>query len=186
MVASPRLISDPIDGASASHHPSRNGRYAADFLRTLEESPNGDLYFQSRFLEDLRTSPKTSLGHVTYRLEDIRRDKAIYASGGCLVGSVYCFPMNRMDGQSFRLHNLGRYIYTQETAGRSPGTTPDVLLFEIERGGKAHQDQVGIDYLRLGEIHYRLFMDLEHLLCSQNGLNSDARWNHASDGHCRS
>ena len=163
---SSRDASRGASSSSDSSHSSRASREAIEFQKTLEESPNGKLYYDSAFLRSQSSSPKTFLGHVTYRLEEIRREKAIYASGGCLVGSVYCFPLVKTEGSSFRLHNLGQYIYDQETKGRSQRGAPDVLLFEIERDG-APQSPLGIDYLRLGEIHYRLFMDLEHLLSSR-------------------
>ena len=182
-----------FDSSPGSTGSSPASRDAKEFQRILEESPNGKLYYDSTFLRSQSSSPKTYLGHVTYRLQEIRREKAIYASGGCLVGSVYCFPLVKTEGSSFRLHNLGQYIYDQEVAGRSQRGAPDVLLFEIEhphgdiefehassrRGvwrtpsgnsvesGNSGAPLLGIDYLRLGEIHYRLFMDLEHLLSSR-------------------
>jgi hypothetical protein len=132
------------------------------FEEALQKSPNGWLYHHSSFIQNLQNSSTTYLGHVTFRLKEISKSQTVLASGGCLVGSVYCFPLTRQHQSHFRIHNLGEYIYKQETLGRTT-EKPDLLLFEIERK-QSSKNAFGINYLRLGEIHYRLFSELEHLL----------------------
>jgi hypothetical protein len=139
------------------------GIYRTFFDQALRESPNGRLYRDSSFLNDLGRGEKVRLGHVTYRLDEIRQSGTVYASGGCLVGSTYCFPFARATGSESRFHNLGEYIYREETAGRST-TTPDVLMFEVDLTAQPHSNLLGLDYLKLGEIHYDLFADLSYLL----------------------
>lgn len=168
----PSLLIEKWSRAHVSFHeaegtlaPARDlpGATHRQFLEAARRaSPNGGLYRRTQFLQDLGRGEKVRLGHVTFRLDEIRQSGAVYASGGCLVGSVYCFPLAQ-SGDGLRFHDLGEYIYREETAGRTE-RKPDVLMFEVDLAGKPHGNLLGLDYLRLGEIHYDLFADLAYLL----------------------
>lgn len=136
----------------------------------IKNSPNGSLYYNSGFLQDLAKEKKIYLGHITYRLKDILKSGTIYSSGGCLVGSTYCFPFTKESASKFRFHNLGEYIFQEEASGRN-GKKPDVILFEIDLSTKTHGNLLGINYLKLGDIHYDLFEELKYLLSSNELFN---------------
>lgn len=142
------------------------GIYETFFDEALQESPNGGLFYRSGFLDDLAKGRKAYLGHVTFQLDDILKTGTIYSSGGCLVGSTYCFPFTKTGNSEYRFHNLGEYIYREETAGRGENP-PEILLFEVDLAARSHSNLLGVNYLKLGEIHYDLFSDLEYLLSSR-------------------
>lgn len=135
--------------------------------RMVHESPNGALLKGNSLFDLFRNSSRVSLLHVTHSLEQITERGVLYPSGGCLVGSVYCTPLTR-DGDAFRMHNLGSYVLTREAVlaeqnGHTLGApTPLIIEVEIPRG--AYRGIVGIDYLRLGEIHLHIYQHLEYLL----------------------
>ncbi|MFA4954047.1 MAG: hypothetical protein WC641_01920 [Patescibacteria group bacterium] len=142
------------------------GTFEAFLDESIQESPNGSLYYHSEFLDDLANNRKFYLGHITFQLDDILKSGIIYSSGGCLVGSTYCFPFTKTGDSEYRFHNLGEYIFREETAGRGK-KSPEVLLFEIDLAAQSHGNLLGLDYLKLGEIHYDIFSELEYLLSSQ-------------------
>jgi hypothetical protein len=115
----------------------------------------------------LRESDKIYLNHTTFNLEKIIKDGVIHASGGCLIGSVYCTPLT-MTSSGLRMHNLGQYIYRKEApAGNELNNkTLDTLIFEIALSKKERGNLIGIDYLRLGDIHFSIFNKLKYLLSS--------------------
>lgn len=152
----------------------KSGVYGSFFEEALRESPNGDLYYHSAFLEDLAKGRKAYLGHVTFGLDEIAKSGSLYSSGGCLVGSAYCFPFTKTGEAEFRFHNLGEYIFREETAGRH-AKPPEVMLFEVDLEGCSHNNLLGINYLKLGEIHYELFSELEYLLSGQEQFDLKKR-----------
>ncbi|MBP9798226.1 hypothetical protein KBC70_03715 [Candidatus Woesebacteria bacterium] len=132
----------------------------------VADTPNGHLLKKNSFF-DMLHNDKIYLAHITSNLDAIKAQGRIYSSGGCLVGSVYCTPVTKSDNDnSFKLHNLGNYIFHEE-APRSLGTIKtndlDLLLLEISLKDKVH-DPIGIDYLRLGQLHFDIYSDLEFLL----------------------
>lgn len=130
----------------------------------LEKTPNGHLFTQNNFFDQLHND-EIYIAHVTPNLHNITKDNLIYPSGGCLVGSVYCVPVSKVD-KGFRLHNLGSFIYKKEVPKIS-GVTPKILLIKIELPDNCKNRLIGIDYLRLGSIHFNLFKELEYLLSSE-------------------
>jgi hypothetical protein len=142
------------------------GAFEVFLSEAIQQSPNGSLFYHSGFLNDLMNNRKFYLGHITFQLVDILKTGMIYSSGGCLVGSTYCFPFTRISDTEYRFHNLGEYIYSEETVGRSRNV-PDVILFEIDLAAQSHGNLLGLDYLKLGEVHYDIFSELEYLLSSQ-------------------
>ncbi|MFD7547537.1 hypothetical protein [Streptomyces sp. NPDC059816] len=136
--------------------------------RLAEQTPNGRLLRQNALFDALSGKGKLHLLHVTHALEEISRQGVLYPSGGCLVGSIYCAPLTET-GQGFRMHNLASYVLTKEapTFLAKLGVTdriPTPLIFQIDPPPQAYQGLAGVDYLRLGLIHLRIYSHLEYLL----------------------
>ncbi|MGW6195391.1 hypothetical protein ACWF0M_04500 [Kribbella sp. NPDC055110] len=149
-----------IDGAIGA-------RLEAWNRRMVHQTPNGALLEKNSMFDLVRTTGKVSLLHVTHAFDEIAARGVLYPSGGCLVGSVYGTPLTPESG-SYRLHNLGRYILEREAvmaagAGRALAE-PIPLIVEVEVPRTAIRMPVGIDYLRLGEIHLSIYRHLEYLL----------------------
>lgn len=136
--------------------------------RLAEQTPNGHLLRRNALFDALRGNGKLHLLHVTHALEEIKRQGVLYPSGGCLVGSVYCAPLTAT-GRGFRMHNLGAYVLTKEAPAflarlGGTGRLPTPLIFEIDVPPQAYRGLAGVDYLRLGLIHLRIYRHLEYLL----------------------
>lgn len=135
--------------------------------RLLEESPNGKLLVSNSLFNSLRDSKKIYLAHTTCSLDKILKSGCLYSSGGCLIGSIYCSPITK-EGTRLRLHNLGKYIVDIETplVYKDCPKKVDTLIFEIQLSGSGsnHNNFIGIDYLRLGKVHYSIYKELEYLL----------------------
>lgn len=135
--------------------------------KLVSESPNGRLLTQNSFFETLKKSNKIYLAHVTYNLEEILTNKKIFSSGGCLTGSIYSVPVI-LDHGKLRIHNLGVYVVEVEAPlmvqNKNGKKQPDLLLFEVKIDKDDHHNLIGIDYLRMGEIHYSIYKQLEYLL----------------------
>lgn len=155
-----------VENVLSSNKSRNGGLYEIAFQKALHNSPNGQLYYHSAFLKDLANNKKLFLGHITFQLDEIIKSKHLYSSGGCLIGSMYCFPFSKTGASEYRFHNLGEYILCEEAAGRNK-KAPDVILFEINLSAQSHGNLLGVNYLKLGEIHYDLFSDLEYLLSSR-------------------
>lgn len=134
----------------------------------LNETPNGKLIVNNSFFDALGKDKKIYLLHITTNLDGIVKSGNLYPSGGCLVGSIYCTPIFENNGE-LRLHNLGAYILYQE-APRSLGSRKgnnnlvDSLIIEVSLPERARNNYIGIDYLRLGNMHLQIFRELEYLL----------------------
>lgn len=133
----------------------------------IHDTPNGALFAGNSLFNLLRSGERVSLLHVTHALPQIIERGVIYPSGGCLVGSVYCTPLTK-DGDAYRMHNLGAYVLTREAVlAQENGHTlsrPTPLIFDVELPRTAYRGVVGIDYLRLGDIHLNIYLHLEYLL----------------------
>lgn len=129
-----------------------------------EETKNGHLITKNTFFNQLHKSKKIYLSHMTYNLDKIISSGAIYPSGGCLIGSIYCTPLNHTP-EGLRMHNLGSYIYNieapQQNIDQKP---PEALIFEIQMPSGEKDNLIGVNYLKLGDIHNSIFSDLEYLL----------------------
>ncbi|MEU6060342.1 hypothetical protein [Streptomyces sp. NPDC047097] len=136
--------------------------------RLTETAPNGSLLVHNSMFDTLTNSDVLHLLHVTHSLDRITRHGTLRPSGGCLVGSVYCAPLTST-GDGLRMHNLADYILTEEAptaVARSPlpGRVPSPLIVEITLPRRCYRGLSGIDYLRLGPIHLRNYLDREFLL----------------------
>jgi len=127
----------------------------------FKKTPNGKLFIQNKFFEQLQED-EIYLAHLTPNLHNILQDNLIYPSGGCLVGSIYCTPVTKTS-KGLRLHNLGSFIYNKEVP-KIYGVNPQILLIKIKLPERCRNRLIGIDYLRLGSIHFGLFKELEYLL----------------------
>lgn len=139
------------------------------FKYQVDNTPNGKLLVRNAMFDSLRKE-KVYLAHITTRLPSIASTKKILSSSGCLIGSLYCVPV-LMDSGGMRLHNLGQYIYTKEApAFKNQNDLINILLFEI-KNPNVKNTLYGLDYLKLGLIHYSTFNQLAYLL-SATELNS--------------
>lgn len=135
----------------------------------LKNSPHGKLLIKNSFFDNIKKSKKIYLAHVTPNFHNIQKDNILYPSSGCLVGSIYCTPVLK-EGNRLRVHNLGQFILEKEMPlfskfmKKSMLRPIETLLIEIGLPNKHKTNLIGIDYLRLGDIHYRAFKKLEHLL----------------------
>jgi len=120
---------------------------------------------------DTAGSPASATHRLSVNETDVGTVHYPYASWGswrCLVGSIYCAPLTPT-GEGLRMHNLAAYVLDREApaflrrVGR-PGATPTPLVFEIDVPHQAYRGLAGIDYLRLGAIHLRIYSLLEYLL----------------------
>lgn len=134
----------------------------------LNETPNGSLMVKNALFDSLAGDRVLNLLHVTRAAGTIERKAALYPSGGCLVGSVYCAPVTPEQG-GLRMHNLGEYLLTREApasaqrfSSAGEGATP--LIIKVAIPSTAYRGLAGIDYLRLGTIHLEIFEQLEYLL----------------------
>src|SRR3989339_1409487 len=102
--------------------------------KMVNETPNGKLLIQNSFFENLKKTNQVYLAHITYNLDEIVRNKTIFSSGGCLIGSIYCVPLIfAKDG--LRFHNLGVYINEVEAPmmrNKDKKINPDLLIFEVK------------------------------------------------------
>jgi hypothetical protein len=140
--------------------------------KLIEESPNGDLLLRNSFFETIKNKNKIYLAHATPNFRNIRKDNLFFPSSGCLVASIYCTPLTE-DSNGLRLHNLGDYIITKEMPAfvkNMQNCDPrnlDTVLFEIEIPAPGKGNLIGTDYLRLGDIHFETYKELEYLLSYQ-------------------
>jgi len=137
--------------------------------KLLNETPNGKLLLKNSFFDDLKNKDKIYLAHVTPNFHNIQENHILYPSAGCLVGSIYCTPVKEENGK-LRLHNLGEFIFNKEMplfskfVDKSRQKPLEMILFEISLPESSKNNLVGIDYLRLGNIHYNTYKALEYLL----------------------
>lgn len=138
--------------------------------RMLNETPNGHLLKENSFFNDLTNSKKIYLNHTTFNLDKILESGNLYSSGGCLIGSIYCTPLVKTSA-GLRLHNLSQYIYRKEAPGTQKNCSDqkvlDSLIIEVDLADNERNNLIGVDYLRLGKIHYSIFKDLEYLLSTK-------------------
>ncbi|AXI78958.1 hypothetical protein [Peterkaempfera bronchialis] len=153
---------------SGGHNDPLAAKTAVWQKRLADETPNGSLLRKNALFDALSSDGKLHLLHVTHALEEISRQGVLYPSGGCLVGSIYCAPLIPAV-RGFRMHNLASYVLTKEAPAvlakvGVPGRIPTPLIFEITTPPQAYRGLAGVDYLRLGSIHLRIYSDLEYLL----------------------
>ncbi|MGV9601304.1 hypothetical protein ACWDR1_32055 [Streptosporangium sandarakinum] len=139
-------------GPARRSRPTPRGLAASDaewrsFLETT--TPNGSLLRFSSLLETLTSGRPIHLMHTTGYLESIRASRQLYQAAGCLVGALYCAPLTP-EPAGLRPHNLGTWLLENK-----PGTR--TIIFEVDPGRSTPAE--GIDYLRLGEVHLRTYLN---------------------------
>ncbi|HEY1157181.1 MAG TPA: hypothetical protein VGE95_12930, partial [Arthrobacter sp.] len=92
--------------------------------------------------------------HTTKDIDAIRTSGELHVSTGCLVGALYCSPLASQRG-GLRPHNLGAYLMRTK-----PSTTP--LVLEVTPDAPIRPK--GVDYLRLGAIHLRIYLRYQSFL----------------------
>lgn len=136
-----------------------------EWRKKLVSLPNGHLLSQNNFFTSLSKKGKFYMLHVTTKLDQILEQNALYPSAGCLVGSVYCSPLYKK-GDKYFLHNLGEYILNTEAPRALKSEKPlakiSPIILEIDAPGNLYP--LGIDYLKLGDIHCDIYTQLKYLL----------------------
>ncbi|MFC1438008.1 hypothetical protein ABUW04_07025 [Streptacidiphilus sp. N1-10] len=121
-----------------------------DWRRRLEhDTPGGRLLRGNSMLEALAGGRPIHLMHTTAALDSIRASGQLYQAAGCLVGSLYCAPLFTEPG-GLRPHNLGSYLLQAKQDRRT-------LIFEITPADPTPLK--GLDYLRLGRVHLRTYLN---------------------------
>lgn len=114
-----------------------------------EQTPNGWLLHSGSLLKALAGAQPIYLMHTTTYLEAIRASRQLYQAAGCLVGALYCAPLTR-EHAGLRPHNLGAWLLETKLHTRT-------IVFEVACGRPVPAK--GIDYLRLGGVHLRTYLD---------------------------
>lgn len=129
----------------------------AEWRSYLEaQTPNGWLLRSGALLETLASGQPIYLMHTTTYLEAMRANRQLYQAAGCLVGALYCAPLRR-EPDGLRPHNLGAWLLE---------TKPDTRTIVFEVAGGRPVPAKGIDYLRLGDVHLRTYLDHRVFLTS--------------------
>lgn len=119
-----------------------------------------------------------NLLHITTNIEPIQESKFLYASGGCLVGSVYCTPLFpiKNNKNAFKMHNLGAYYYEKEALEALKFSLPNeseetlkkkitCLVIKLKRRRFDNDSKLlGVNYLKLGNVHKNIFEKYKYLL----------------------
>lgn len=133
----------------------------------IHETPNGKLLLKNSLFDALKNSSKIYLFHVTPNLRKILESGTIYSSGGCLVGSIYATPLFPENGL-LKTHNLGQYIFKKEAPKTSylkeKRKKSSIIIIEVDLPPRAHDNLIGIDYIKLGGVHLAIYKELEYLL----------------------
>ncbi len=132
------------------------------------QATHGRLLIENNFFKSLKQNSKIFLAHITPNLHNILEKNHLFPSSGCLVGSIYCTPIDLSDGK-LRLHNLGEFIINHEMPkflGKEliAKNQLGILVIRIDLPSQARNNLIGIDYLRLGELHLETYKNLEYLL----------------------
>lgn len=98
----------------------------------MKDTPMGCLFSHNDFKSQLDDKKNLILLHASLNVEEIKRDKTLFSSGGGLGGVVYCTPVNS-DGSA---HNLTGFILNEELPGfishRNSQPHPNIGLVAIE------------------------------------------------------
>lgn len=156
----------------------------------MTQGIHSPLLGQNTFINSLREAQKLYFLHITTALEILLTTGEMHASGGCLVGSVYCTPLTQLKNGSLKAHNLGSYIYSQEVqrsirSRKKSGIVISPLIIEVE-ATPGHRME-GINYLRMGRQHLQAYSTLSHDIpahtqtnftkaITENIVNSSSFW----------
>lgn len=141
--------------------------------KAIQHSPNGKLLIDNSFFHCLKADKKIYLAHVSPNLKNVLQNNNLHPSGGCLVGAIYCTPLIK-DTNGLRMHNLGKYIFEEEAPkllNNNKSNSLGIIIIEIDLQNVTKNNLIGIDYLRLGKIHFNIYKELEYLLSSKERYN---------------
>jgi len=123
---------------------------------------NSKLY-SNNIVYDFMDGKYIYLAHITTKKDEIIDGGKIMCSGGCLVGSIYCVPVYKIDENEFTMHNLGKFIFQKEISYFSKSNSePSILLFRIKKPKGFKYS--GLNYLKLGKFHMNVYEELKFLL----------------------
>jgi hypothetical protein len=151
------LVDTDLDDAHTDHTHPRTRPVAAgctesedDWRRRLQhDTPGGHLLAHNAMTQTLTSGRPLHLMHTTTALDAIRASGHLYASSGCLLAALYCAPLTETPA-GLRPHNLGAYLLQ---------TKPHTQTLMIEIRPTTPAPAKGIDYLRLGPLHLRTYLD---------------------------
>lgn len=134
------------------------------WLESMVNAPNGALLKDNRFFKSLRSeNDKLYVLHVTQDIEKVNETSTLYPSAGCLVGCIYGTQLYKQPNGEFLMHNLGKHILLKEAV--LSGKKPTPLIIEVSFGDINKYPLIsGINYLKLGKIHYAIYENLKYLL----------------------
>ena len=134
------------------------------WVESMRDTPNGSLLKDNSFFKSLRSEDnKLYILHVTRDMKKINKSSILYPSAGCLVGCIYGTQLyKQLDGR-FLMHNLGKHILIKEAV--LSGKKPTPLIIEVTFNNSSNYPLLsGINYLKLGKIHYAIYENLKYLL----------------------
>lgn len=136
-----------------------------DWRRRLHDTPGGHLLAHNAMTQALTSGHPIHLMHTTTALDAIRTSGQLYASSGCLLAALYCAPLTGTPA-GLRPHNLGTYLLQ---------TKPHTQTLMIEIRPTTPAPAKGIDYLRLGRVHLRTYLDHRSFLTETEDLQLRGR-----------
>lgn len=144
-----------------------------DWRRGLQhDTPCGHLLAHNAMTQALTSGRPIQLMHTTTALDAIRASGQLYASSGCLLAALYCAPLTETP-TGLRPHNLGAYLLR---------TKPHTQTLMIEIAPTVPASAKGIDYLRLGRVHLRAYLDHSSFLTQAEDLRLRGRALHQIRG----
>ncbi|MFF8932291.1 hypothetical protein ACF1AO_34065 [Streptomyces longwoodensis] len=129
------------------------------------DTPGGWLLADNAMTQTLTSGRTIHLMHTTVALDAIRASRQLHASSGCLLAALYCAPLTATPA-GLRPHNLGAYLLKTKPHTRA-------LVIEITPTGPAPAK--GLDYLRLGRLHLRTYLEHRTLLTGPEDAQLQAR-----------
>jgi len=131
---------------------------------------DASLLNRNKFTDELMKPGPTYLVHFSDNIDDVIESGRIFSSSGCLVGSIYSTLAFRAD-EGLVLSDLGEYIanfeipLSRKAKLRGALKPEKCILIKVENTPQVKV--LGLDYLSLGEIHYKIFKKLSYLLSRQ-------------------
>lgn len=141
----------------------------ADWRRRLEDdTPGGWLLAGNAMTQTLASGRPIHLMHTTTALDAICASGQLYVSSGCLVAALYCAPLIP-EPAGLRPHNLGTYLLE---------TKPHTRTLVIQLTPTGPIPAKGIDYLRLGRVHLRTYLQHRSFLTQAEDTRLHRRAEH--------
>lgn len=134
------------------------------FKETNENSDKEINNLAKNKLFDYGNQSRIYFAHVTTRESEILEKSKLMCSSGCLVGSIFCFPVYR-NKNDYSMHNLGKYIFQKELSLFAENANArKMLLIEITNKNGIGRKIAGLNYLKLGNFHFNVYEELKFLL----------------------